>query len=101
MYPHRGIHLKFMSSCEKWRVIMLSAKRLGLAGGFTWGLMMFLTTLLSISFGYGTAFLTSIASLYPGYDISYFGSLIALLYGFLDGFIGLYLIGWFYNNLGA
>lgn len=73
--------------------------RAALAGGIIWGVIMFLTTLASVYFGYGTAFLNTIASIYPGYSISTMGSIIGLVYGFLDVFIGVYIISWVYHNI--
>lgn len=78
---------------------MLSAKRLGLAGGILWGVAMFLMTLANIFFGYGGLWLGLMANVYPGYDVSYFGSLVGLVYGFVDGFVGLYLLAWLYNKI--
>jgi len=78
----------------------LDPKRLGLAAGIFWGLMMLVMTLVSLYNGYGAAFLNSIASIYLGYTISLTGSFIGLVYGFVDGFVDLYLIAWLYNFLG-
>ncbi|MCB1112927.1 MAG: bacteriophage holin [Chlamydiales bacterium] len=80
---------------------MLVEKRLGLAGGILWGVMMFIMTFANIFFGYGTTFLNLMADVYPGYSVSYIGSLIGLGYGFLDGFIGLYILAWLYNKINA
>lgn len=79
---------------------MLSAKRLGIAGGILWGVMMFLMTLANLWFGYGSMWLQLMADIYPGYEVSYVGSIIGLIYGFIDGFVGLFLIGWLYNKVG-
>ena len=79
---------------------MSKAKRLGLAGGIIWGLMMFITTIISIYTGYGDRFLEVMASIYPGYDISWGGSVIGGVYGFLDAGIGLWLLGWLYTKFG-
>ena len=77
----------------------LDAVKLGLAGGIVWGVVLFLTTLLSFWFGYGTTLLNLFVGLYPGYSISLVGSILGLLYGFVDAFIGLFLIAWVYNKL--
>jgi len=78
---------------------MLNAKKLGIAGGILWGFSMFFLTLANIFFGYGTLFLDLMADVYPGFQVSYVGSLIGLVYGFLDGFVGLYILGWLYNKI--
>jgi len=76
----------------------LNVKGLAMAGGVLWGLCVFVITLIAINNGYGTEFLGLVASIYPGYEISAAGSVIGLIYGFVDGFIGLYIFGWLYNK---
>ena len=80
---------------------MLSAKRLGIAGGILWGAVMFLMTFANIFFNYGSAWLNLMADIYPGYQVSYIGSIIGLVYGFIDGFVGLYILAWLYNKINA
>lgn len=77
----------------------VDAKKLGLAGGIIWGVVLFLITLISVCTGYATEFLNLIISIYPGFSITYAGSLVGLVYGFVDGFIALFLLGWIYNGL--
>ena len=73
---------------------------LGTAAGILWGGCVFLTTLLSVYSGYGTAFLEALpGSFYPGYKISVAGSFIGLGYGLIDGFICGALAGWIYNKV--
>lgn len=78
---------------------MLNPMKLGLAGGILWGLCMFICTILSMYFGYSTSFLNMMIDVYPGYAISWGGSILGLVYGFVDGFIGLFLLAWIYNKL--
>ena len=78
----------------------VDAKRAGMAFGIFWGLSMFLTTLASVYFNYGTPLLEAWGSLYPGYEISIAGSIIGLVYGFIDGFVMAYIVAWLYNRLG-
>ena len=78
---------------------MLNAKKLGYAGGILWGLTMLISTFLSINMGYATTWLQTMASIYPGYEISGIGCIVGMVYGFIDGFIALYLIGWLYNRI--
>lgn len=75
-------------------------KRVALAGGITWGVCIFATTLFSVYTGYGQAFLNGIASIYIGYSISLIGSIIGAVYGFFDVFIGVYIFVWIYKKVG-
>ncbi len=77
----------------------LNAKSLGLAGGVLWGVVMFIMTWLSMFTGYASMWLAMMMDVYPGYDVSVVGSFIGLIYGFIDGFVGLFLIGWLYNRM--
>jgi len=77
---------------------MLVPRKLALAGGILWGFCIFICTILAIYFGYATQFLTIMADIYPGYTITGIGSVVGLLYGFVDGFIALYLLAWLYNK---
>ena len=73
---------------------------LGIALGFVWGILLFITTWLSYFTGYGKLFLEVLAqSIYPGYSISPLGSFLGLFYGFLDGFICASIIAWIYNKI--
>ena len=71
--------------------------RLGIALGITWAIGMFLLGLTAWLFGYGTDFLNTMASIYRGFAPSLLGSLIGAAWGFVDAFIGGFLIAWFYN----
>ncbi len=79
---------------------MKDVQRAALTGGIVWGATLFLTTILSVYTGYCKAFLDIWISVYPGFNISLFGSVIGLVYGFLDMFIGIYIIAWVYRKLG-
>lgn len=79
---------------------MLKAKRLGLAGGILWALMMFICTILAMYTGYSYSFLTLFTEIYPGYSITWGGAFLGLIYGFFDAFIGLFLLAFIYNKLG-
>lgn len=78
---------------------MLNPLKLGIAGGILWGLCMFICTILAMYTGYSTEFLNLIAAIYPGYTISWWGTIIGFIYGFLDAFVGLFLLAWLYNKL--
>jgi hypothetical protein len=83
----------------KRRTKMIDAKRFGLAGGILWGGYMFLATIISLYTGYGETLLNIMGELYWGYAISWLGAFVGLAYGFVDGFISFYIIGWLYNKL--
>ncbi len=73
---------------------------LGVAVGLLWGVLMMLTTWLSVLTGYAEEFLRVMAgSIYPGYSISPLGGLVVLAYGFLDGFVMAVVVAWLYNRL--
>jgi hypothetical protein len=78
---------------------MLNARRLGLAGGIIWSISMFICTVLAIYTGYTKEFLNLMGSIYLGYSISWPGAFIGLVYGFIDAFVGFYLLAWLYNKL--
>lgn len=77
----------------------LNAWKLGLAAGILWGLSLFLVTWISIFTGYGLFWLSQWMDVYPGYSITPLGTFVVLIYGFVDGFICLFLLGWLYNLL--
>lgn len=76
---------------------MIKSGKLGLAGGIIWGLCTFVCTVLAIYTDYSKDFLKILMSIYPGYDISWGGAFLGLIYGFVDAFIGLWLLGVLYN----
>lgn len=72
-------------------------RALALSIGIVWGFSIFIITIISYYTSYATEFLLIIKSIYPGYQVTIPGSFIGLIYGFLDGFIGIYLIFILYN----
>ena len=77
----------------------LNAKNLGLAGGILWGVVLSAVTLVSVPTGYAGEFLGLVGSIYPGYSVSWLGALVGLVYGFIDGFICLFVLALLYNWL--
>ena len=78
----------------------LKPKNLGLAGGIVCGVGLSLATVANLIMpSYGTEFIQVFASIYQGYESTWLGALLALIYGFLDGFIALFLVGWVYNKI--
>jgi hypothetical protein len=78
---------------------MLKPKKLGFAGGILGGLIMLIATFLAITNNYGTEWLHMYANTHPGYTISKIGCIVGMVYGFIDGFVLLYLFGWIYNKI--
>ena len=78
---------------------MLHPRKLALAGGILWGISLFLTTIVSIYTGYAHMFLSIFEGVYPWYDISWPGSFSGLICGFIDAFIGFYVLAWLYNKM--
>ena len=78
---------------------MINAKNFGLAGGILWGGIMFLFTLFSSLTGYGFNWLNIWLEVHPFYAVTLFGSLLGLFWGFIDGFMFFFLLGWIYNKL--
>lgn len=78
---------------------MLHSVKLGVSGGIIWGVSMFVCTILAIYTGYSADFLNIMSSIYPGYSISWAGVFIGAIYGFIDAFVGFFLLGWLYNKL--
>lgn len=75
----------------------LNPVKLGLAAGILWALCLFFLTWVSMYSGYAMFWLAQWMDLYPGFDLSIRGAFIGLIYGFCDGFISFFLLGWVYN----
>lgn len=75
----------------------LNPVKLGLASGIMWGLTLLLMTLISIYTGWGMFWLSQWMDLYVGFDLTLSGAFIGLIYGFVDGFVCLFIFGWLYN----
>ena len=77
----------------------LDPKAFALASGILWAACLFTMTVISYSTGYAADFLNVVASIYPGYKITPTGSIIGAIYGFVDAFIGMYVLIWLYTYL--
>ncbi len=75
----------------------LNAFAAALAVGVFWAVCLFLWTLIAAKNGYGQTSLDLIAQVYPGYEVTTRGAWIGLIWGFLDGFIGTYVVVWLYH----
>ena len=78
---------------------MFNQKKLGYTGGILGGLIMLIKTFLALTNGYGIAWLNLFATTHPGYAISWIGCIVGMVYGFIDGFVLMYLFGWIYNRI--
>jgi hypothetical protein len=77
---------------------MLNAKALALSAGILWGLVVFITTIMSLTTGYGRTLMETYGSVHPGYDISITGAFVGLVYAFVCAAIGTYALVWLYNR---
>lgn len=75
----------------------LDKTALGLAGGIVWGVAVFLATLWVLYRG-GGEHLELLAKFYIGYSVTVGGAFVGLVYGFVDGFIGCWILAWLYNR---
>ncbi len=75
----------------------INAWKLGLAGGILWGILLFIMTWMAKYTGYGMFWLSQWIDIYPGYVLTAQGAFIGLIYGFVAGFISMYLLGLVYN----
>ena len=68
-----------------------------LAMGLVWSVSLFVMTLVSTQTGFAGNGLQILADIYPWYEVSVKGAFIGLVCGFIDGFIGTYILVWIYN----
>lgn len=68
-----------------------------LAMGFAWAISLFVMTLISSQNGFFGNALHMMEDVYPWYTVTSKGAFIGLVWGFLDGFIGAYILVWLYN----
>jgi len=76
------------------------AFRLAVSLGIVWGGAMLLTGIVaSYTTWYAHAMVDVFASIYPGFGTSWGGALLGLLWGFLDAFVGTFVVVIVYNAL--
>lgn len=68
-----------------------------LAVGLTWSVSLLVLTLFSVKTGYAEGTLAILVGVYPGYELTNQGAFLGLIMGFLDGFIGTYIVVSLYN----
>lgn len=76
----------------------INLKAFALSLGIVWGVGMFLTGILAMLCGFGTAFVDLFATVYVGFAATFVGSLIGGFWGFVDAAIGGFIFGWLYNR---
>ncbi len=75
----------------------LNALAAGLTTGVFWGMSLLIGTWVAMQWTYGASFLEIFTGAYPGYELTAMGSVIGLFWGFIDGFLGGYILVWLYN----
>ncbi len=65
--------------------------------GSLWAASLFIMTLIANQTGFMGNFLHLFEDIYPWYEVSGKGAFVGLIWGFLDGFIGAYLLVYVYN----
>ncbi len=83
---------------KKKRVDDLS---IGLAFGCAWAVAVFIFGVGSMFVGTWASAVTWLGQYYVGFAPTFLGSIIGAFWGFLDFFIGAYLVAWFYNKFYA
>ncbi len=78
----------------------LNATAFGLACGILWGVTVLLATIW-VALAGGGEHLLLLRRFYFGYSVSYLGGILGLAYGFIDGFIGGWVLARLYNWLAA
>lgn len=76
----------------------LSASALGLACGVLHAICMVVVALGVWMFGWWAGSVALISEWYPGFGPSFMGLVAGAFWGFLEGFVGGYLLAWFYNK---
>lgn len=78
----------------------LNAKSFGLAFGIMWSFGIFILSLVALL---SETYLHNVAdffsSVYLGYNLNPMGIVIGMVWGFLDAFIGGFVVAWLYNKL--
>ncbi len=75
----------------------LNSWAFGLAFGIIWAIVIFVLGVIGIWSDWCDDFLRVMSSIYVGYKAGWGGAFIGLIWGFVDGFIGFWLIALVYN----
>lgn len=76
----------------------LCAGSLGMSAGIIWSLCLFIIALLATYTGYGTEFVEFAGTVFLGYEPTLLGAFIGLVGGFIDAFVGAFLLVCLYNH---
>ena len=76
----------------------LNPMAMGLAFGILWAAGVLIIALLAMSNGYGSEMIEALGTVYLGLEATLTGALIGAVWGFVDAFIGGYLLAWLYNK---
>lgn len=79
----------------------LHALNFGLAGGIVTGLCIFLTTIMTAVWGLFPLYTSIIEDIYGfiGFSATVGGAFLGAVYGFIDGFIAVWVFALIYNKL--
>ena len=77
---------------------MLNPMAMGLAFGILWAAGVLIIALLAMWNGYGSEMIEALGTVYLGLEATLTGALIGAVWGFVDAFIGGYLLVWLYNK---
>jgi len=75
----------------------LNACAFGLAFGIIWAIAIFIVAIIGIWSDWCSGFLEMMSSIYIGTSATWGGAFIGLVWGFVDGFIGAWLVALLYN----
>ena len=76
----------------------LNPKAMGLSFGILWAASIIFMGLLAIVCSWAQPFVDVISVMYLGYTASIIGCMIGALWGFIDAFVGGFLLAWLYNK---
>lgn len=79
----------------------LNAMAMGLAFGVLWAAGVLIIALLATYNGYGSEMVASLGTVYLGLEATLTGALIGAVWGFVDAFIGGYVLAWLYNKFAS
>lgn len=78
--------------------MVLKPSALGFSMGILVSFCLLIMSLVNSQTGVWSEAIRLTGDVYIGYSVSIKGTLIGMVYGFLDGFVGGYLLAWMYNK---
>ncbi len=79
----------------------LDSMAMGLAFGVLWAAGVLIIGLLATFTGYGSELIASLGTVYLGLEATLVGVVIGAVWGFVDAFIGGYVLAWLYNKFAS